>query len=297
MNNEIRKLSPRAQELLLASNEERLAHIDKPVFIPYPRATELLNEMEDLLAYPKTNRMPNVLILGRSNNGKTELLREFLRRHPAEERAEFDTVYAPVIYVQAPPGPSEHLFLDKIMMLLGAVVKTNESPDKKLSRVLQLLSSVQNKVLLIDELNALLAGSVTKQRFFLNMLKYISNELRISIVAAGTAEAEQAVRSDAQIESRFPRRILPLWQEGDAFRKLLLSFEYVLPLKHASNLHKGELSRKLYGMCGGTIGELSGILKSAAKHAIQTGTEQITMDVIKDCSFVARKGKTNGEVI
>lgn len=297
MNTETRKLSKRAHELLGATDEERLMHIDKPIFIPYPRAAEILSEMEDLLSHPKTNRMPNMLILGRSNNGKTEILREFLKRHPAEDRAELDTAYAPVIYVQAPPGPSEHLFLNKILMLLGIVVKQNESPEKKLAQVLQVLEGVQNKVLLVDELNALLAGSVTKQRFFLNMLKYISNELNISIVAAGTVAAQQAVQSDDQIKSRFPSRALPLWQEGESFRKLLYNFEYVLPLKQESTIFKGEMPSKLYGLSGGTIGELANILRSAAKHAIQFGAERITMDVIKECAFVARKGKANGEVI
>jgi len=292
-----RKISDKAKSLLDKSNEERIVHIDKSVFIPYPRANEILEEMEDLLQHPKVNRMPNLLLLGRSNNGKTEVLNEFLKRHPAESRSDMDYAYAPVIYIQAPPGPSEHLFLNKFLMLLGVVVKPNEAPEKKLIRLMDILKNVQLKVLMVDEINALLAGSVTKQRFFLNMLKYMSNELKISIVAAGTAEAEQATRSDPQIKSRFPVRKLPLWQEGKAFRQLLHSFEYVLPLKESSLLYKGELPAKLYGLSGGTIGELANIVKSAAKHAIDTGSERITMDIIKECKFVARKSAADDEVI
>ena len=289
MSSQTRKLSPRAQELLSVSNEERLTHIDKPVFIPYTRAAELLAEMEDLLEHPKVNRMPNMLILARSNNGKTEVLREFLKRHPAEERRDHDKVYAPVIYIQSPPGPSEHIFLNKLFMMLCVPVRQNDSSDRKLMQLMDILRGVQTKILLVDELNALLAGSVTKQRFFLNMLKYLSNELQISIVAAGTAEAEHAINSDAQLRSRFPSRILPRWQEGGEFRKLLYNFEYVLPLKLASELYKGEIARKLYGLSEGVIGELATILRSAAKHAIQTGEEKITMDIISGCSYVARK--------
>ena len=76
MSKSARQLSKRALELLDATDEERLAHIDKPVFIPYKHATEILAEMEDLIEHPKTNRMPNMLIVGRSNNGKTEILKE-----------------------------------------------------------------------------------------------------------------------------------------------------------------------------------------------------------------------------
>lgn len=295
MSASARQLSKRALELLDATDEERLAHIDKPVFIPYKHASEILAEMEDLIEHPKTNRMPNMLIVGRSNNGKTEILKEFLKRHPAEDRREFDTVYAPVIYIQSPPGPTEHIFLNKLLMMLGVTVRQNDASDRKLMQLLDILPRIQTKVLMVDELNALLAGSVTKQRFFLNMLKYLSNELQICIVAAGTAEAEHAVRSDAQIQSRFPLRTLPRWQEGEDFRKLLYSFEYVLPLKHPSEIYRGEISSKLYGMSEGVIGEVAKILRSAAKYAIKTKEDCITMDVVADCPYVARKGDSSVE--
>lgn len=293
MNSPDRKLSNRASALLNASNEERLEHIDRPVFIPYSRASEILAEMEDLLNHPKTNRMPNMLIVGRSDNGKTEILKEFLARHPAEDRREFDTVYAPVIYIQAPPGPDEDIFLDKLLRMLGVSVRRNEAAKQKLIQILDILPQIQTKILMIDELNALLAGSVTKQRFFLNMLKYLSNELKISIVAAGTPEAEYAIGSEPQFKSRFPLRPLPRWQEGDAFKNLLRNFEYIMPLRQQSTIHKGEIPGKLYGLSEGVIGEVAKILRSAAKHAIKTGEERITMEVIAECPYVARKGNAD----
>lgn len=294
---ENRKLSPRTQGLLHASADERIKHIDKPFFIPYSRAADILDEMEDLLEHPKTNRMPNILILGRSNNGKTEILREFLKRHPAEERAGFDRVYAPVVYVQSPPGPTEHIFLNKLLVLLGAPVKQNHSSDRKLIQLMELLRSVQTKILMIDELNALLAGSVTKQRFFLNMLKYISNDLQISIVAAGTAAAENAVNSDDQIRNRFPTRILPRWKENKSFQELLFNFEYVLPLKQASDIYKGEISKKIFGLSEGVIGEVATILRSSAKFSIESGEEKITMDTLRNCAYVTRKISGEEEII
>lgn len=293
MSTPVRQLSNRALELLSASDEERMQHIDKPVFIPYKHASEILAEMEDLLDHPATNRMPNMLIVGRSDNGKTEILKEFLKRHPAEDRREFDTVYAPVIYIQAPPGPSEGMFLDKMLRMLGVTLKQNEASEQKLMRLLEILPQIQTKILMIDELNALLAGSVTKQRFFLNMLKYISNDLHICIVAAGTEEAEYAVRSERQIRSRFPLRVLPRWQENDEFKKLLRSFEYVLPLQLQSEFYRGEIASKLYGMSEGVIGEVVKILRSAAKHAIKTKEERITLEIISECLYVTRKSDGN----
>lgn len=292
-----RKLSKRALELLDASDEERIKHIDKEVFISYKRAKEILDEMEELLAQPKTNRMSNILIVARSNNGKTELLKEFAKRHPVEDRQYYDTICAPVVYVQSPPGPSEHIFLDKFLMMLGAPLRENDSADRKLMQVMEILPRIQTKLLLIDELNALLAGSVIKQRYFLNMLKYLSNDLHIGIIAAGTREAEYAVNSDDQIKSRFPVRILPRWKEDNEFRKLLSSFEHILPLKQPSEIYKGEIASMLYGKSEGVIGEAAKIIRSAAKHAIQTKVERITMDVIAQCSYVLHKREDSSEAI
>lgn len=292
-----RELSEKAAALLAATDEDRLAHIDKPVFMPYKHAESILAEMEDLLIHPKTNRMPNMLIVGRSDNGKTEILKEFLKRHPAEDRRELDTIYAPVVYIQSPPGPTEHIFLNKFLMMLGATAHPNDSADRKLMQLMEIIPRIQTKIILIDELNALLAGSVTKQRFFLNMLKYISNELQISIVAAGTVEAEYAVRSDPQIKSRFPSRILPRWKEDTDFRKLLYNFEYVLPLKQESVIYRGEISSKLYGLSEGVIGEVAKILRSAAKLAIKSGEERITMDIVAECPYVTRKGDDNIDAV
>lgn len=290
-----RKLSRRALELLTASDADRLTHIDKSVFISYERASVILAEMEDLLVQPKTNRMSNLLLIGRSNNGKTEILKEFVKRHPAEDRQELDTIYAPVAYIQSPPGPSEHIFLDKLIQMHGMSVRPNDSADRKMMQALEMLKRVNTKLLIVDELNSLLAGSITKQRFYLNMLKYISNELQISIVAAGTKEAQLAVDSDAQIKSRFPTRILPRWKEDKDFKKLLFNFEFVLPLKQDSEIYKGAIAAKLYGLSEGIIGELAKILRSAAKYAITSKEERITLDVIANCPYVSRKMDENLE--
>lgn len=81
------------------------------------------------------------------------------------------------------------------------------------------------------------------------------------------------------------------------FRKLLYNFEYVLPLKQESVIYKGELSSKLYGLSEGVIGEVAKILRSAAKLAIKSGEERITMEVIAKCPYVMRKGDDNIDAV
>ena len=96
----------------------------------------------------------------------------------------------------------------------------------------------------------------------MNAIKYLSNELQIPLVAVGTLEAVRAIQADPQLASRFYRTELPLWCMGREYRKLLASFERMLPLKRPSQLAKAPLATKLLAVTEGTIGELSTLLKS-----------------------------------
>ncbi|RIK94017.1 AAA family ATPase [Comamonas sp. Z1] len=284
-----RALSERAKQLLEASAEERIDHIRRPVFIPYARATEVLDEMAGLLDHPQTNRMPNLLLVGRSNNGKTEILKEFRRRYPAEERAHEDSIYVPVLYVQCPPGPNDAMFLDKALRTLGVDPKSFSGTSDKIQALAMQLVKVKTKVLLLDELNSVLAGSVTKQLLLLTIIKYLSNETKISIVAAGTVDALQAVATDAQLQSRFPVRPLKRWRNADRdFRKLLLSFEYILPLRKSSNLSDLQMARLIYGLSEGVIGSVATLIRDSAVMAIQTDEEAITEDIVQRCAALGK---------
>src|SRR6266568_4956726 len=58
---------------------ERIDHMRRPRWIGYTRAKQLLDKLDDLLTHPKTHRMPNLLIVGDTNAGKTMLANRFLQ--------------------------------------------------------------------------------------------------------------------------------------------------------------------------------------------------------------------------
>src|SRR5271156_6348933 len=70
----------------------------------------------------------------------------------------------------------------------------------------------------------LLACTPREQRAALNVLKFLSNELRVSIVALGTSEALHVMRTDPQIASRFQSCALPSWTANDDLRRFLAGF-------------------------------------------------------------------------
>jgi len=277
---EVGHLSQAAQAALMLPDDQRIARISGARWIGYTRAQEILTKLSDLLTYPRQPRMPNLLLYGATGNGKTMIINRFIMRHPAHDNPGGDAVVVPVLAVQAPPLPSESRLYDAILEAVCAPYKAREHVSTKQFQVLRILRGVQTRMLIIDEVHHVLVGSTTQQRVVMNAVKYLSNELQIPLVGIGTLEAVRAIQADPQLASRFYRAEVPLWRMGREYRKLLASFERMLPLKHSSHLAREPLATKLLAMTEGTIGELATLLKSAAIYAVRTGAERIDAAVL-----------------
>lgn len=269
------------------SNVERIEKIRSPRWIGYPRAKVVLSKLEDLLVYPRSHRMPNMLVVGDTNNGKTMLVQRFCSLHPADNNPSGDGVHVPVLFVQAPPIPDEGRFYNAILELLFAPYKPNDRVDKKQFQVIKLLKYVGLRMLVIDEIHHIMAGNLNKQRTFLNVLKYLGNELQVPIVTVGTRDAFRALQTDSQLANRFEPVLLPRWEFDTDFLRLLASFERMLPLREPSLLHDTTLSAKLFSMSEGYIGELSRLLTMAGVYAVESGKERIDEKVLSAIDWVS----------
>ncbi len=274
-------LNDRARTALTLTDEQRIERINRARWIGYTRAQALLIKLEDLLHYPRQPRMPNLLLYGATGNGKTMIINRLIKRHPADDNPDSESIIVPVLAVQAPPLPSESRLYDAILEALFAPYKPRDNVSKKQFQLLRLLRSVKTRLLVIDEIHHVLVGSANQQRIVMNALKYLSNELQIPLVGVGTREAVRAIQADPQLASRFHRAELPLWRMDQEYRKLLASFERMLPLRRPSKLYQDPLATQLLAMTEGTIGELSMVLKIAAITAVRSGVEQIDEALLK----------------
>ena len=267
-------------------NDERIERIRKPRWIGYPRSKVVLDKLEDLLVYPKMHRMPNLLIVGDTNNGKTMLVERFKKQHPASDNPSGEGISVPVLVIQAPPVPDEGRFYNTILEALFAPFKPNDRVDRKQFQSIKLLRYVGLKILVIDEIHHVLAGNMNKQRAFLNVIKYLGNELQIPIVGVGTKDAFRAIQTDPQLANRFEPAVLPLWKFDDEFLRLLKSFEMLLLLRHASKLYDTSLAATIFSMAEGHIGELSKLLAEAAVLAVLNGSERIDAKLLKVVGWI-----------
>jgi type II secretory pathway predicted ATPase ExeA len=272
-------------------DQERIAHILSERWIGYPKAMEVLQNMEYLLAHPKTYRMPSMLLVARSGNGKSVLLHRFFDAHKPVITAATTHVKIPVLYIQAPPIPNEKSFYSNILTALNAPFHSHSTASQMHYQVIRILEKVDTRILIIDEIHHILAGSYLSQRAFLNLIKYISNELQLVIIGAGIREAYSAINTDTQLASRFEPSALPTWKLDADYFRLLKSFEAMMPLNKTSKLTNEELAIKILSISGGTIGEISNILKKAAVKAVQTGYERIDLNLINNMGYLSQASK------
>lgn len=111
-------LLPAAQGLARLPADERIQRLRADRWIGYPRAVEALNRLEALYAWPNKQRMPNLLLVGPTNNGKSMIVEKFRRTHPASSDA--DQEHIPVLVVQMPSEPSVIRFYVALLAAMGA---------------------------------------------------------------------------------------------------------------------------------------------------------------------------------
>lgn len=285
----MKHLHPKTREFVQkANNEERITACKKFKWIGYTRAKKILDIMEDFLTYPKSHRMPNLLLVGDSNNGKTAILSKFNQTHLAyiNKNTSRCRLVNPVLMIQAPPEPDEKRFYNAILEKLFAPYRTSEKIDSRYMRVKNLLTDLKTKILIIDEIHHVLTASPTKQRTFLNVIKHLSNDLQIPLICAGTNLAFNAIQSDQQLANRFEPRVLPRWNNDLELKRLLLSFEKLLPLKEESNLIDDLLVTKILALSDGLIGEIAKILELGSIMAIELGIEKINHSIIEQIDYI-----------
>jgi type II secretory pathway predicted ATPase ExeA len=281
-------LLPQIRPLADAPAAMRIRRIRTDRWIGYARAEAVLAAMEDLLTFPKRTRMPNLLLVGPSNNGKTMIVEKFRREHMrgAEADVREGAIAVPVLKVQMPPAPDERRFFSAVLEALSAPDRSNDRLAAKQDMAMRMLRATDVRLLVIDEVHNILSGSRDQQRRFLNLLRWLGNELQIPLVAVGTSEALRAIQSDDQLANRFTPFSLPPWRLDAEYLRMLNTLEAMLPLRERSGLEEPAFAQKVLTAAEGILGEVVNLVTTAAVAAVVAGEERIRIERIDDIGFI-----------
>ena len=278
----VNSLIPEAKEVLNASNEERIVFAMTDRFINHSRAKKILDYMELLLKLPRKPRMDGILLYGDSGSGKTMIVRHFFEKHFPIEDEEADVDQIPVLIVETPTEPKEKLLYDRILDEIGVPYRKNEDILEKERNVRHYVDLLSIRMIIFDEFHNVLNGTAIQQRRVLAAVKSLTNRLRIPIVLVGTKDVLIAVETDEEVKRRFNPYHLTNWTYDKEFLRLLRTIEATLPLKLPSYMWKNEeLAKYLIEKTEGILAEIVRNIKLAAREAILSGEERITLPLLK----------------
>lgn len=265
-----------------ASNAERIHWLRQERWIQYPRAERILERLIDLVDYPPRDRMPCLVIYGATGMGKTRIIQKFLRENRTHFDRKLGKTRLPVVSIQMPPAPSERDLYEEILAAMGGIFTYGTSVTALRHRIRSLARQLEVRMLVIDEIHSLLAGTFREQRIFLNAIRFLANDLRLPLVCAGTHEAKQALMTDQQLADRFEAAELPAWENDSSFQQLLLSFESILPLRQRSEFRDPKVHQRILSLTEGILVRICRLLETAASEAIRGGHEHISLALLDE---------------
>ena len=236
MNEKPDHLTDEADAVLTESMDERVYFVRSKRWIAYPKAVEILGHLNALLKHPRTTRMPSLAVYGDSGMGKSMLVEKFKDDYAqtAEDRPREPKTK--LLVVELAGRPNERRLYAQILAVVGAPQNPRATIVELERTAVRLLGDLGVQVLILDEIHNVLAASWREQRVVFNTLRYLSNELKLSLVCFGIMEARQAINGDVQLARRFDAVSLPRWTAGKEFEQLVLAIIRNLPLREPSVL-------------------------------------------------------------
>lgn len=247
-------------------------------FIDYRVGNKALDKFNQLLNDNDETRPECCLFVSETNDGKTALARRFTKHKNSKISQDAENLYIPVVYAQMPPTPNISEFYASILRGAAFNYPIAARSERRQAQAIDMLRRVGTKLIFIDEIDNVSAGRHREIQTFFNALKYLSNELSLSIVAIGTKNAEISFQTDQQIGNRFRTLHLPLWEADEAYTKFIWITLKSYGLQPSEELKSKKTVETICAMTGGLIGETLSLIRLASIESIRRGEDQITLD-------------------
>jgi hypothetical protein len=263
------------RERAMWADNERIAWIRMDRWLGFPKAENVRTTLDTMLRYPPRTRMPCLLIYGQTGMGKSRIVERFEAGNPRGFHDTTETATIPVVAVQLPPQPTDGEFYGEVLEKLGAGFAGRGDVQRARQLTRRIMGQVGARMLILDEINHMLACTPRQQRVFLNTLRYLANDLQIPIVCTGNHEARAALLTDAALAERFDAVELVRWQNDEPFRLLMVTFAAILPLRKRSQLEEERCRTAILDLSDGNTGRIFRLVETLAVRAIENGAERI----------------------
>jgi hypothetical protein len=181
----------------------------------------------------------------------------------------------------APPLPTLRSFFSELLRSLECTVIVGSRISELEHDALRQLKRTNPKLIAIDEIHHLLACTPREQRAALNVLKFLSNELRVSIAALGTSEALHVMRTDPQIASRFESHALAAWIANEDLRRFLAGFLQQLDVDANDIVNSRAAIEYVLELTSGVTGRIVELLRLSARCSLRRQSRAVSIEILQ----------------
>ena len=260
---------------------KRIELIKKPKFINHPKAEKLFKKLDSI-----KNSKDVFLLVGNANNGKSTMLKKYyeMNVYKDDEKMLF---FEHAMLIQAPYRASLHELYDNIFQFFVMSYYKENTLNEREKKIRHYCEVNEVKIIIIDEIQEMLVGNITKQLEVMQGIKRLSKILEIPIVLVGNLKSLDILK----LENSFIPIKIKRWSYDEDYLLLLKEIENTLPLKKVSNIYKNEkLAREILELSDGLIGDIVTICELLAIRAIKSKKEKIEYSMINEIDYIPSDG-------
>jgi hypothetical protein len=264
---------------------ERIKSVQQELVIAHPTYAAAMNHAMCMVKQERRPRAPGLIVTGPVASGKTTFGRTILWKfQQLPPTSAIQNLPPCAVMISLTGLTTAHGFYGRILRALNAPVKTRQVRSEREDVAITALAQANCSLLVLDELQDILKGSIQDQHRVLDTIKYIMNTLGMPVLGLGIEEAGRALEGNPHLKARFTEVRLSKWGYDQNYFSLLASVEPHLHLGGGAKLTESAIAKRILELSEGNMGLIMEIIRNAAVVAIATGTDKITVDMIKPLS-------------
>lgn len=254
------------------------AHFQEP-WVPFPAGVAALKRMARLIARPDEGRPMNLALIGDSGFGKSHLLDHFADCYP--DIVEEMPPRIQVVLINVVTNSDGNMLFRELLRGIGATFSLRDPYDELLRAFCIKAETASIGLIILDEFHNGISGRRDRTLSMIKSVRDLSNRLRRPLVVGGNDKVKELLRYDRQLLERFAVEELPLWQEREAVKRFLASFERSLAMPEPSHLGTDAVAELVMQLAGDRMGPIAELVREAHRVAVAKGAPRIAEEHIR----------------